>query len=70
MKKLAPALLSAAVWAFALNAQAASHAGAAPMKASDAAMKASDPAKKADAKKEAAPAAAKKDMKDKDGAKK
>jgi hypothetical protein len=64
MKKLAPALLSAAVWAFALNAQAASHAGAAPMKASDAAMKASEPAKKMDAKKDG-------DKKEvKDGAKK
>jgi hypothetical protein len=69
MQKIASALITAAVWAFALNAQAASHAGAAPRKASDAAMKASEPAKKMDAKKEAKPAD-KKDMKDKDGAKK
>jgi hypothetical protein len=49
MNKLLP-LIALVAAAFTLQAQAASHAGAAPMKASEPAAKASD-AKKADAKK-------------------
>lgn len=44
MQKLVPALILAAVSAFAINVQAASHAGAAPMKADDGTTKASEPA--------------------------
>jgi hypothetical protein len=50
MNKLLP-LIALVAAAFAMQAQAASHAGAAPMKASEPAAKASD-AKKADAKAE------------------
>jgi len=47
MSKLLSTLIFAAVATFGLNAQAASHAGGAPMKASEPAAKASAPAKKA-----------------------
>lgn len=46
MNKLVSALITAAFAAFAFNAQAASHAGGAPMKASEPAAKASGAAKK------------------------
>ncbi len=46
MSKLVSALVVAAFAAFAFNAQAASHAGGAPMKASEPAAKASGAAKK------------------------
>ncbi len=46
MNKLVSALIAAAFAAFAFNAQAASHAGGAPMKASEPAAKASGAAKK------------------------
>jgi len=64
MSKLLSTLIFAAVATIGLNAQAASHAGGAPMKASEPAGKASEPAKK-DAKKEADKKDAKKKEADK-----
>ncbi|HEX6707217.1 MAG TPA: hypothetical protein VF169_20840 [Albitalea sp.] len=62
MSKLLSTLILAAVAMVGFNAQAASHAGAAPMKASEPADKGSAPAKKkAKAAKKAASAAAKKE---------
>jgi ribosomal protein L12E/L44/L45/RPP1/RPP2 len=52
MTKLVSALTLAAFAAFAFNAQAASHAGGAPMKASEPAAKASGAAKKEEKKEE------------------
>ncbi len=54
MQKLIPALILSAFAVFALNVQAASHAGAAPMKASEPA--AHKDTKKAEKKKAAKPA--------------
>jgi hypothetical protein len=62
MSKLLSTLIFAAVATFGLNAQAASHAGGAPMKASEPAAKASAPAKK-EAKKEGDKKEAKKETK-------
>jgi hypothetical protein len=53
MSKLLSTLIFAAVATIGLNAQAASHAGGAPMKASEPAGKASAPAKKEAEKKDA-----------------
>ena len=62
MSKLLSSLILAAVAMVGFNAQAASHAGAAPMKASEPATKGSEPAKKkAKGAKKAASAAAKKE---------
>ena len=69
MSKLFSILILAAAATFGLNAQAASHAGGAPMKASEPAGKASAPAGKASEPAGKASAPAKKDAK-KEGEKK